>query len=259
MFNRGALALILGVAVSWPLPPGVVVTESAITRASGKTVESQIVYSVKGLSMRVHRNRPDGRGAVGLVHIYDAAAGRLVILDAEHKQADIYDGVKASAEVEKKLPSGRITADLKPTGRTRELLGVACDEYSFLVKAPLAGDVMLARSGTAWIARQGGGLAEYVAFFRAAQNVLVAGSINVPKAYLAIDRSETELYRRIAALGGIPYALDMRLEVEGSGITASLLRKMFTASRTVTTTAVDTTPLDDQVFAIPAGWKTRYK
>ena len=81
--------------------------------------------------------------------------------------------------------------------------------------------MILARSGTAWIARQGAGVAEYVAFFRAARDVLIAGSINVPKTYLAVDRTETELYRRIAALGGIPYALDMKIEVEGSGITTT--------------------------------------
>jgi hypothetical protein len=91
-------------------------------------------------------------------------------------------GAKASAEVEKTLPSARIAADLKPTGRTRQLLGVPCEEYSFL---------------------------------------------------------------------------NMKIEVEGSGITASLLRTMVAASRTVTTTVVDTAPLDDQVFAIPAGWRTR--
>jgi hypothetical protein len=34
---------------------------------------------------------------------------------------------------------------------------------------------------------------------------------------------------------------------------------MVAASRTVTTTVVDTAPLDDQVFAIPAGWRTRNK
>ena len=47
--------------------------------------------------------------------------------------------------------------------------------------------------------------------------------------------------------------------VEGNGLTASLLRRMVAASRTVTTTVVDTTPLDDQVFAITGGWKTRNK
>jgi len=35
---------------------------------------------------------------------------RLVILDREKQQADIYDAAKASAEVEKTLPSARIAA-----------------------------------------------------------------------------------------------------------------------------------------------------
>jgi hypothetical protein len=192
-----------------------------------------------------------------LVDIYDAATGRIVILDRDKQQAEVHNAASAAAQVEKDLASDLITVDLKPTGRSQQLLGVRCEEYAFMLKAPLTGNVMLLRSGTAWIAREGPGVDEYVAFFRGAGPVLVAGSVRTPKTVLAVDRTDTELYRRIAVLGGIPYAMEMKLEVQGTGLAARMLRGSLTWSRTVTTTAVETAAVPEQTFAIPAGWKTK--
>jgi hypothetical protein len=76
-------------------------------------------------------------------------------------------------------------------------------------------------------------------------------------ATLALSRTDTEFYRPIAALGGMPYAIDMKLSVEGSGLAARLLRNILNGSQIITTTAVDTTPLQEQMFAVPTGWKTK--
>ena len=261
MRNRQTMATALAtcLALSSSLSAQVVVTESATTTVNGKPTQSQIVYSIKGGLFRAHRNRADDQSPTGKIRIYDAAAARLVILDREKKEATIYDAVKAAAEVEKKLPVQRITGELTPTRNTKTLLGVTCEEYAFVLKAPITDDVLIVRSGTAWVARQGAGVDDYLAFFRAADTVLTASSVDTPSAALAIDRTETELYRRVAALGGIPYAIDMKLDVEGRGLTASLMRKAVTASRVVTTTSVETTPIGDELFAIPAGWTTRQK
>lgn len=248
---------IWSIALAVSLSASVVVKESAVTIAGDEKVETEIVYSINGGVMRIHR--PRAGAPTGRVHIFDASAGRLIVLYPDRKEAEIYDAAKASAEIEKRLPSDRITADLKPTGKTRDVLGTTCDEYAFVVKAPATDSVMIVRTGTACVGKQGRSAEEYAAFFRSAETVLVAGSLTVPKNFLAVDRSETELYRRLAALGGIPYAIEMKLEVEGRGMTAGLLKRAVAASRSVTVTAVDTTPLHEQMFTIPAGWKTKRK
>jgi hypothetical protein len=254
-----AIAASLVAALSLDLRAGVVVTESAKTTADGKVTSVQVVYSVQGQKMRVHRIRPDDTDRQGLVHVYDAAAGRLVILDRDKQEAEIYDAAKAAAEVEERLPSDRIASDVKPTGRTRNILGVTCEDYTFVIKAPLTDSAHVVRSGTACVAKQAPGVEEYVAFFKAAATVLTAGSITAPKSVVAADRTDTEFYRRIAMLGGMPYAFEMKLEVEGSGLMARMLRGALTWSREMTTTSVTTDALSEADFAIPAGWKTRHR
>ena len=254
-----ALAMALVAALSLDLGASVVVTESAKTTADGKVTSVQVVYSVHGQKMRVHRIRPEDQGRKGLVHVYDAAANRLVILDRDKQEAEVYDAAKAAAEVEKNLPSDRITVDLKATGQTRDVLGVKCEDYAFLIKAPLTDSANLIRSGTACVAKDAPGVQEYVAFFKSAGTVLTAGSIKAPKSVIAADRTDTEFYRRIALLGGMPYAFEMKLEVEGSGLMARMLRGSLTWSREVTTTSVNTDAMQDADFTIPAGWKTRNK
>lgn len=138
MVDRSTVAAAFAPAVllSLDVAAGAVITESATTTADGTTTHFQVVYSVHGQTMRVHRVRPEDQGLGGLIHLYDAAAGRVVILDRDKQEAEIHDAARASAEVEKHLPSHRISGDLTPTGRTRQLLGVACEEYSFLLKTP---------------------------------------------------------------------------------------------------------------------------
>jgi hypothetical protein len=259
MPNRRTVSVLLGLIAAFSLDLGasVAVTESAKTTADGKVTSFQVVYSVHGQKMRVHRIRPGDQGRKGLVHVYDAAAGRLVILDRDKQEAEVYDAAKAAAEVEKNLPSDKITTDLKPTGRTRDLLGVKCEDYTFVIKAPLTDSANLIRSGTACVAKDGPGVQEYVAFFKAAATVLTAGSVKAPKSVVAADRTDTEFYRRIALLGGMPYAFEMKLEVEGSGLMARMLRGSLTWSREVTTTSVNTDAMQDTDFIIPPGWKTK--
>lgn len=260
MVTQGRMLLALTAllaALSLTLNASVVVTESARTTADGKVTSAQVVYSVHGQKMRVHRIRPEDQGRKGLVHVYDAALGRLVILDRAKQEAEIYDAAKAAAEVEKNVPGDRITTDLKPTGRTRTLVGVTCHDYAFVIRAPLTDSANVVRSGTACVANAVPGVEEYVAFFKSADTVLTAGSIKAPKSVMAADRTDTELYRRIALLGGMPYAFEMKLEVEGSGLMARMLRGSLTWSREVTTTSVSTEPVSEADFSIPAGFKIR--
>ena len=256
MANRktAVATLVFVGAQSLNLVASVVLTSNLSTTADGKTTQSQVVESIHGQIMGVHVIRD---GDPGRVYVYDVAGGRVVILDRVKQEAESYDAVKAAAEVEKRMPSGLISGEIARTGRTKDLLGVRCEEYTFMLKAPLAEGVSLLRSGTAWLAKQGPGVEEYLAFYRSADTVLAAGSIKTPKALVAVSRTDTEFYRRIAAIGGMPYAMEMKLTVEGGGFTARLLRTSLAWSRIVTTTAVETTPLQDQMFAVPKGWKMK--
>lgn len=257
--QRTTAVAVLTVVLSLDVSASVVITSSVSTTANGKTTQGQFVESIDGQTMRGHWAHPGKQGCRGVGNIYDVAGGRVIVLKCDKQEAEIYDAAKASAEVEKHLPSRLITAAWSSTGRTKDVLGARCEEHSFSLKAPLLDNVMLLRSGTAWVAAEGPGVEEFVAFYRSAENVLVAGSIRAPKTVWAVDRTNTEVYRQIAAMGGRPCELDMKLEVEGGGLAARLLRRSLSFSQTITVTSVDTSPLQGQVFEVPEGWKTKNK
>lgn len=257
--GRTLAATVISIALaSLPLRADVTFTESILTRSTGQKVDVRRVISLKGLSMRVEAVGGDER----VVTIYDAAAGRIVVLNPGKKQAEVYQADKVAAEVEKKLPSRRVTTELKPTGRSKGMLGVTCEEYEFVIRAPIGAtsNTMFSLTGTAWIARTGPGVEDYVTFYKAAEKQqLIFGDFNSSRAVLALTRGQTELYRRIGALGGVPYAIDFAFKFDGTGMAIGLANKMASGTRVTTTTAVQTSPIADETFAIPKGWTTKNK
>ena len=250
-----AAALVLTFGAALDAQAGVVTKSAVTTIAGGKTTQGEWVESVQGQRMRSHWTSPKAPGcrSVGLIH--DVAGNRVIILRCDKQEAEVVDAVKASAEVEKRLPARLIMTTIEPTGRSRDLLGVRCEEYAFSVKAPLAEGVMLIRSGTAWMAKSGPGVEEYVAFYRSALTVITAGSIRASKGFVAADRTNMELSRQLALLGGMPYEMHMKVDVEGRGIQASM-KKPSEFEQSIQVTAVENGPLDSHVFDVPTGWKT---
>ena len=92
---------------------------------------------------------------------------------------------------------------------------------------------------------------------KSALTVITAGSIRAPKAVVAEDRTNMELSRQLALLGGVPYEMHIKLEVQGRGIYASLMGKALEFDQSIKVTSIENGPLDSHVFDVPEGWKTR--
>ena len=163
--QRLAAALVLTLGATLDAQADVVTKSSVTTIARGKTTEGEWVESVQGLRMRGHWASPKAPGcrSVGLIH--DATGNRVVVLRCDKQEAEVVDAVKAAAEVEKRLPARLVTTTIEPTGRSQDMLGVRCEEFAFSVKAPLNENIVLIRRGTAWVAKSGPGVEEYVAFY----------------------------------------------------------------------------------------------
>jgi len=252
-----AAALVLTLGATLDAQADVVTKSSVTTIARGKTTEGEWVESVQGLRMRGHWASPKAPGcrSVGLIH--DATGNRVVVLRCDKQEAEVVDAVKAAAEVEKRLPARLVTTTIEPTGRSQDKLGVRCEEFAFSVKAPLNEDTVLIRRGTAWVAKSGPGVEEYVAFYKSALTVITAGSIRAPEDLLAWARTDMEPSRQLALLGGMPYEMHITLEVQGRGIDASLTRKSLGFDQSIKVTTIENGPLDGHVFDVPEGWKTR--
>jgi hypothetical protein len=233
----------------------VTIKEVISRKAGSQNAKTERTTVVKGLAMWVEARRGNDRQTT----VYDAATGRITVMNAGKRRAEIYEAPVVAAAVERKLPSERVTAELAATGRSQEMLGVMCNEYTFVIMAPIGptSQVLFSLRGSAWIAQDGPGRDEYMAFARAAEKAkFVFGDFESTRAVLALVRGQTELYRRIAALGGMPYAIDLAFKFEGTGAAISLVNKMASGTFFTASTAIGTDPISEEVFAVPAGWKT---
>jgi len=251
--------LLLAVAaLARPASADITIKEAISKKAGAEKVQAERTIFVKGLSMRVDARRGDDREST----IYDAAAGRIIVLNPGKRRAEIHDAAEVSSGVERKLPSDRVSSELTPTGQSKELLGVPCEEYTFVVTAPIGAtsEVLFSLRGTVWIARQSPGAEEYVSFGRAAEKArFVFGDFESTRAVLALVRGQTELYRRIAAMGGVPYAIDLAFKFDGTGMAIAIANSMASGTTYTAATAVDSKTLADDLFTIPPGWTTTTK
>jgi hypothetical protein len=214
--------------------------------------------SIRGLSMRVEII---GDGASG-VWLYDVAAGSITRLDPLRREAHVHDAQAASADAEREVPGDRVITELSATGRAQKLLGTDCDEYSFLIRMTLGSDAkdsVLLR-GTTWVARNGAGLSDYLAFHRSAAELHMVfsspggGEQGDAGLALALARGRTELDRRIAALGGMPYATSLEVSSK-QGIRTFVDRRLHGRQETATI-AVTTEMIPSETLATPSGWTT---
>ena len=235
----------------------VTITERVSQEFAGGGAKFTQVERIHSLSLRVE----DSAGAD--VWIYDAAAGSITRLDARRREAHTYDAALSAAGAERESPSDPSASQFSATGRTKLMRGRVCSEYRFSTRAPLGAGtaVVLVVKGAAWIAFDGAGLAEYLAFHRsAAARGLIFSDAGARdqgdgRLALALVRARTELDRRIAAVGGMPWAVDVVVKPEKATVLARLDLR-FRGRLRATTIAVTTDPIPSDAFAVPADWQT---
>jgi hypothetical protein len=241
-----------------PLSADVLITETIAAKAGDRNLPGTRSTYIKGTQMRIDVVQ----GKESASTLYDLRANVTIALDAKKKRAEVRDIAQRNAKLEQIYPRARTTTNMTPTGTTREIAGTSCAEQTFAVRVPMTkdGDLAFMLSGSAWIAKDAPGANDYQAFAGAAiERQVVLGPASDNRIVLALARAQTELYRALADIGGIPYLVDMKMEVDGHGMLASLVRKLVAGSRTSTVTTVTAAPLDDSTFAVPAGWKRERK
>jgi hypothetical protein len=148
-----------------------------------------------------------------------------------------------------KITDSDIKVDLKPTGETREILDQRCDGYQVRVAVNFAlGDadqrMTILMAGPVWVAKNSPAKADFFSDPRAA------------KAQPGQARGMTALYRRMADIGVI-YASEIEIRFEGSGMLAAMMNKMGGSTMTTTVTKVAAEAVPDDMFIVPAGYKTK--
>jgi hypothetical protein len=184
------------------------------------------------------------------------------------------------------VPEMKVDVTFTPTSQTRAIEGVQCTEHTFKMSVSMAemtgqqaskegqpqipkegqpqmpkeaGEMMkgvkMVMDGSVWLALSGPGVAEYLAFQKAAaQANLMAGIGGV----LGGQQSSGGMDKVLAALSeapGLPYLMEMTMSVEGTGPIVEFMKAQMTGMKMIQrTTAVSTEPLSDDLFKVPADY-----
>jgi hypothetical protein len=114
--------------------------------------------------------------------------------------------------------------------------------------------------GPVWIVPNAPGAADYVQFYKAAvEKGWIFSDPRAAKAQPGQAKAMAEMYKQIASTNGMPYMTDIQIKMGGGGPMGAIMAKMGNFSMTTTVDSVDVSPLSDDLFAPPAGYKLNPK
>jgi hypothetical protein len=257
--RRVLFAVLSLVSLAAPSAADVTLKQSVSGKALGLGGTAASTTYIKGAKMRTETVTGD----TTRVTIFDLDAQKMYGFDSKRKEADVYELAQFQADMAKAVDLGAMTATFEPNGRTKDIGGRSATGYDINMSVPtaLGGGEMkmtLVMTGPVWMVKGAPGTADWANFYtQAADKGFVFGDPRAVKANPGQSRAMAELYRKMAAVGGIAYEIEMTIKSEGSGPLAALMAKMGGGSMTTTTTDVVAGPLDDALFAPPAGYKLR--
>lgn len=255
-------SLTLAASLATPALADVTVTQKVTGGMAAMSGAESTTY-IKGSKMRT-----DGQ-AMGQATstIIDLDAQRMVVLHTAKQEAEIHDLTKMSANLQKNIATAKVKADLTPSGQTRQVLGHTCKGYNLSVVIPMAMTdvpISMGMKGTVWVAEGAPGAADYAAFYAAAtdKGMFFGGGQQggqSPRGGMSPDQGMAAIYKALAGANGIPYLMDVTIQIEASGPMAEMMKKMGPQGWTTEVTRVSTESLADDLFSIPAGYTTRNK
>lgn len=208
--------------------------------------------------------------------ITDLDKKQVVVLNAANKTAMLVD----ATSIADKLPVGmpKIDFTFKPTGQSRSIDGVKCDEHAFTMSMDMSTmgggremppeaaqamkDVKMLMNGSVWIATTGPGVAEYMAFQKTATSAALGwalgGALGGPSAQQGSGGFD-KLMAAATSAPGLPYLTEITMSFEGSGPMVDMMKQMGAMKMTQRVTAVSTEALADSLFVVPADYKVEKK
>jgi hypothetical protein len=196
--------------------------------------------------------------------IIDMDTMKMYSFDSKKKEADVYDMTRLAGDIGQSVQVNDIKASIKANGKTKDVAGKPAAGYDMEVSVPATmggkdGMKMIVNLvGPVWVVKGGPGTAEYMAFYK---NAIDKGWFfsdpRAAKAQPGQAKAMGEMYRQLAATGGIPYEQEMNIKMSGEGPMAGVLAKMGNISMTSTVTSVETGTLAAEMFAVPAGYKLK--
>lgn len=256
--KRTILVMAVAFALAVPARGDVTIKQTTTGKGMGMAAAGTTTTYIKGMKMR---SEVEARGTV-LTTIFDVENQKMYIFDSKKKTADVWDMQTFSQEMAKSVQTGAVKTSLKPNGQKKEVAGKTATGYDLVssVPATIGGEDGMAMTvtlrGPMWVVKGAPGTQDYMAFYKgAAEKGWIFSDPRAAKGSPGQAKAMAEMYRLLASTGGVPYETDMTISVEGEGPMAAVMARMGGMSMVSTVQSVDTTALDDALFAPPAGYK----
>ncbi|HEY7501726.1 MAG TPA: hypothetical protein VH740_24620 [Vicinamibacterales bacterium] len=249
---RPLVVAIMCTGLAAPVFADVTLKQKAGGSGIGVMAGGEKVVYLKGTKNRTDQNG-DGKSSSVII---DVGGRRMIMLNHEKKEAEVYDIAKVGESMSK-MPISDIKVSVAPTGQTRQIAGSSCVVHDVTVEVPtqLGGGMTLVMSGPHCLVKNGPGQADFAAFYRAAaESGFIFGDPRQAKAQPGQAKAMMEMYRKMSDLG-VPFATEMNISFAGDGPMAAMMSKMGKQSMTSEVTSVSTAPLADSLFEIPEGYK----
>jgi hypothetical protein len=252
--------LVLGVTLALAVPVLGDVTIKQITsgKGMGMSTSGTTTTYLKGMKMR---SEVEARGTV-MTTIFDVESQKMYMFDSKKKSADVWDMKAFSEEMGKNVEPGAVKASVKANGKKKEVAGKTATGYDLEISVPakMGGEsgmeMTVTLHGPMWVVKGAPGTEEYMAFYKAAvEKGWIFSDPRAAKGSPGQAKAIAEMHRQLASTGGVPYETEMTVSITGEGPMAAVMARMGGMSMTSTVQSVDTTALDDALFAPPAGYK----
>ena len=252
--------LVMGVTVALAVPVlgDVTIKQTTSGKGMGVSAAGKTTTYIKGMKMR---SEAETMGTV-MITIFDVENQKMYMFDANKKSADVWDMQAFSQEMAKSMNAGDLTASVKANGQTKEIAGQTATGYDLKISVPttVAGQSGMAMTvtlkGPMWVVKDAPGTSEYMTFYKGAvEKGWIFSDPRAAKGSPGQAKAIAEMQKQLASTGGVPYETEMTVSVSGEGPMAAVMARMGGMSMTSTVKSVDTTALDDALFAPPAGYK----
>ena len=259
--KRLALVSLVSLAsLASPAFADVTIKSTVAGKGMGMQGNTQTVTYIKGGKMRTEMTTGD----TTRVSIFDLDAQKMYSFDTKKKEADSYDIQKMAADMQKNVQVDDMKVSVKPNGKTKEVAGKSATGYDMEISIPatMGGaegmKMTVTLFGPMWIVKGGPGAADYMNFYKnAVEKGWFFSDPRAAKAQPGQAKAMAEMYRQMAATGGIAYEHEMNIKMSGDGPMAGMFAKMGNISMTTTVTSVETTPIAADLFAVPKDYKLK--
>ena len=201
--------------------------------------------------------------------IFDLDAQKMYFFDSRKDEVEVWDMAAFAAELNTAVDTAGMKTSFAPNGQTKPIGGQNAEGHNVEMSVPFAMGgaggpaMMLAMTGAAWVVKGAPGTADYAQFYKAAaEKGWIFSHPSAAKAQPGQARAMAEMYREIAALGGIPYEMNMDMQIRMGDVGVNpvamlggLLGRRGDSTMTTIVESIETGPLSDDLFTPPAGYQ----